>query len=244
MSLTTGTTFERIKQWNIYGCKPELDIHLDTEVLGDAINSQLDRIREELIETKKAFEEHNDKEILDGICDVDVTISGLFYMCNYVPDNVLKHSLNLFSDELNDPEKMVHDTMMETIDILLEACDEFFDELNYNVFYGNLIVLKNYARYKYNYDDAINAVLDNNDDKFYVGKELYDVAVARCAELLESTGDEHTVEVYYESVNDILELDDLSNDDLVVFSIHRTKDNKICKPANFVSVELDDFLNK
>jgi len=93
------------------------------------------------------------------------------------------------------------------------------------------------------YSGAINAVLDNNDDKIYDSGD-HAIAFHRAVELSESTGEEHRVDVTVSGDVDVngLDLQDLLDMD-AKFSVHRVRDNKVCKPNGFVGVDLTPFVN-
>jgi len=72
------STFERVAEWN-YRCNKE-PLLVGTEEYWDALELQLLRIQEELKETMKAVHDRDLVELLDGGCDLDVTVSGLNYL--------------------------------------------------------------------------------------------------------------------------------------------------------------------
>lgn len=93
----------------------------------------------------------------------------------------------------------------------------------------------------HDYDGAINAVLDNNDTKLYMPHEIHDAALD-AAVLSRSSGEEHSVRASAQkdlTGNDIESLEECG----VVFSVHRDRDDKVCKPPGFIDVDLKSFLN-
>jgi len=93
------------------------------------------------------------------------------------------------------------------------------------------------------YTGAINAVLENNNLKFYDGAELTE-AVLYNKELNE-TGVEHfihcTVDDDVDDISEDLELEDLYKLN-AAFTIHRKYDDKIIKKQDHQKVELGSFL--
>lgn len=244
MFRTKGSVFERVSDWNIKGCKDAPDIGQDD--FFDIVHKQIERIIEENNELSKALEEKNHLEILDAICDISVTVNGLFFLTGYKPDNyLLKYSY--------EQEKTVHPAMMnfETVkfisDELNKELERFEHNMDYQSIFTALFMLEMFAKSKYDYEGAITAVLDNNDDKFYTGDDIYQ-AFTRAAELSATTGDDHSVEISTdrEDLLATIDLEDLCLDDLVaidaIASVHRTKDDKICKPADFEGVDLTPFI--
>jgi len=68
-----------VANWNASCGK--LPQELNTDAYWDALSKQAERIQEELTETiDKGINARNFKELVDGICDLDVTVSGLGYL--------------------------------------------------------------------------------------------------------------------------------------------------------------------
>ena len=76
--LEQKSTFERVAHWNTIADKTPAEIGTDAYWAG--LENQVKRIQEELDETLKAIHERNLVEVLDGGCDLDVTVAGLNFL--------------------------------------------------------------------------------------------------------------------------------------------------------------------
>lgn len=244
------STFERVKQWNINGGKTPPDDHLD---LSNALINQLSLIKEEANEIKDA---QNMIDILDGVCDVDVTVAGFLYLFNRGECDITldcyteEHIDGMFKNIQHTYDNVgnIVDELLFYVEVLQDAIYSGYHDV-YDLMVKKIIHLRNtlivYASNYFDYNGAINAVLDNNDTKFYTGDE-YVLAFKRAADL-SLNGDEHTViTTLDEDKKDGVDLENIDFDDLIargaIFSVHRVHDDKICKPENFVGVDLTPFI--
>lgn len=76
--LKQKSTFERVAYWNTIADKTPSEVN--SESYWAALENQVGRIQEELDETLKAIRERNPVEVLDGGCDLDVTVAGLNFL--------------------------------------------------------------------------------------------------------------------------------------------------------------------
>lgn len=241
---TDTNTYERVKDWNIKCGKPAPD-YMDDDFF-NTIQSQLQCIKEEANETIDAIECCDELEILDGICDLDVTINGLFYMAGYAPDSfVLRKTTDYLGEESEEIVNASHQQVIGIIEAVINVTEDFDNDPDYILLYTSLNILLHYARHRYyDYDSAIKSVLDNNDTKYYNSEDALD-SLIRASELQEITDEEHRVEVTladgFDGDINCLELDDLIRRG-AVFSVHRVRDNKVCKPSNFEEVDLLPYI--
>lgn len=246
------STAKRVSDWNIKGGKPAPSKD-DREEYYSSLIKQSERILEELQETYTAFDNNDRLEILDGICDLDVTINGLFFLGGFsVPED--KTYKNTY--------KSTEEYFMYSLLCISENVTRLYDEFilcvsgdNYDVdyieddidsLYSALQGLIWYAESNFSYQSAIDAVLDNNDSKFY-DVDDYDLAFVRANELTELTDEEHTVVITLErGIEDGFDVDNFDLPELMdrgaILSVHRTHDDKICKPKDFIEVDLKPFI--
>jgi hypothetical protein len=100
------------------------------------------------------------------------------------------------------------------------------------------------------YSGAINAVLNNNDLKLFSADNIQG-AFALMAELNELSGEEHVIISAFDGeeltdeqlaiLQDEPTLDDLA-DAGATFSVHRVRDDKICKSPDHPKVDLSPFV--
>lgn len=106
----TESTFKRVKDWNDACGKEPLE--KGSEAYWKALEDQLGRIMEELQETiDKGLKQRNFEELLDGGCDLDVTVAGFNGMLNMAYQGAINSVLD------NNDEKIhtVHSEALKTL---------------------------------------------------------------------------------------------------------------------------------
>jgi len=145
--------------------------------------------------------------------------------------DVLLNQLARIQEELDEAVKAVKEN--NHIEMLDAACDL---DVTVNG-YAYLLDVKDYQ-------GAINAVLDNNDSKLYTADDITH-AFVRADSLSATTGELHTV-VCTINENSGVNMEDMKLEELIeaeaIVSIHRDRDDKVCKPDGFVGVDLGEFL--
>ncbi len=86
------STFERVSEWNEAAGK--IPAERGTEAYWLALENQIERIQEELDETLKAVQERDLVEVLDGGCDLDVTVAGLNFLTDLPYDKAIGRVLD------------------------------------------------------------------------------------------------------------------------------------------------------
>ncbi len=238
-------TFERVKKWNELGCKTAPEPLTDDWRV--ALINQGERISEEIKEIYVALQNLDRLEVLDGICDVDVTVCGLFYLWGAeMPEEEIDLECGL--------DFTLHEMGGVTLDIMTRYLQQFINSVQegdldeaegYMVALGvELPYLVECARRNFNYDGAIGAVLDNNDSKYFddyleainhlnlYNADLEDPEYEVCASL-DLTPEEMVAET---------SIAELIQQGRGTFSIHRLTDDKIMKPKGFIGVDLLPFM--
>lgn len=254
------STFRRVSEWNKVCSKPSSAVGAID--FSEIILNQIQRISEEVQEFSAAAFNHDEIKILDGACDIDVTVAGLMYMVDMGDEdlsvvdtksmaviefnddryNRLTNQINTFTNELASVFNYVNGDYGEVNKkIMFKLCN------NLNHFTQSLIISVGH-----DYAGAINAVLDNNDLKIYDSCDMA-LAMLRVAQLNSFTDDTHSLSVS-------IETDDLSDQDIAKlmieeninsellekfggkYTIHRDHDDKVMKPENFPSVSLLPFI--
>lgn len=85
-------TFEQVSIWNQKADKSPEEV--GTEEYWKSLENQLERIQEEVDETREAIGNRDLKGVVDGGCDIDVTSAGLNYLVNGAQDQAMQAVLD------------------------------------------------------------------------------------------------------------------------------------------------------